>query len=699
MSNLVMIGTVPHEPLRLMGEAAKKAGSAATRLSRGDKFVEAGQGVAEQSAGRNITTSKNKIDVAISNNKRAINVMQVGGSIIEQASEIVNRAAKLARFASGNQVSDVDRKGYQTEFKGLMGQMESLGNFEYNGIKLFDGSRSGNTTISSNSGNNSVIYDLSSTSDFVSKGVSLNKNGVIAEASNFGITSAIGETHAEASVDIRGLKEVGSKLTVDNVVIEIVDANVVANNNGNNIQINAGSTASETFANILTALNGSDHETLSQFSYALEDKAVANLGSISNSSAATTFDATDKSMLKITANTTGSKFNDTWIAVANSKAIGSENAVEWTKFHSGYDKNTSGVSYAFEVDLSDKTANVSSNESFKINLGNGKEYEYIFVKNNDDAHKLAADKIAVQIGATLNESMINFANTVSGDTGDHLTTAEYIEKGNTGSLILTASLHSKYDTSYALDKDAYQFINNSTVKLSSYNGQTAVAGSSVAGGASKVLNGVSVGAGAGESNIMGFVSTKTVADLGTKTLTVYSGSTPTNDKALEINFDNSKAFAESGNVHTAATTTVDAYNTVTMGTSDLTDKAAFLEKLTNVLNKYEATGDAVFVLNDAKDGISLFDVSGATTTEFWVNGVEDTGTNIFTGIGGTINSGLVTTKSGIAGEATQVNIGTEQFDVVTIETGVTANTTANMKADEKNGMRVYLADQNNTMLV
>ncbi|MDH5796405.1 MAG: hypothetical protein OEY79_02565, partial [Anaplasmataceae bacterium] len=29
------------------------------------------------------------------------------------------------------------------------------------------------------------------------------------------------------------------------------------------------------------------------------------------------------------------------------------------------------------------------------------------------------------------------------------------------------------------------------------------------------------------------------------------------------------------------------------------------------------------------------------------------------------------------------------------ETGVTANTTANMKADEKNGMRVYLADQNN----
>lgn len=642
-----VISSKPYQQMSIMRDAINEASDASLKLSRGDRFTKSGEGIAELGAARNLDLNAKHLEVAISNNRRAINIIQVSNSIVSQASELAVRASKLAQFASGSQTSDADRIGYQQEFKSILSQMENIGNFEYNGIKLLDGSRSDTAKITSNTGNKVASYDFSSVNDFISTGAAI-KSAIIESGTSFDIVESVGSDYTKATIDMSEMLSADATMQIGDIKVEMIAAGAVTNSTDKILQVNVGADRASTYSNIINALQTSDIELLNHFVY----KAEAATGVVDNSSAfATTiggatagFTNGEDSMLVITATTAGSQYNDLEISTTN--ADGNKNLAA---FNSGHNANDESLSYVLKFDVSNTTGNVKVGESFKIEFDDSISREYVFVETDADIAALANKQTAVRIGSNYAESLQNFVDTVNSAFGDNYTTATMVNDGiGNATVTLNAAFNSESDSAYKLDVSKYRFINNTTIGATATRSaefksgiEAAPAGAFArtmtgyanAQGTGMKVVGMALGSGEAGSAFIHFENTKNVADLDTKTIVLKTGDAITDTTPftqLSIEFSNTTDVADS----TIDLTTADK-PTITMGTQDIVDNKDLLKKLANILNSYGNNGHLAFMADDEK--ITMLDSTVTTTSA--VSGATVAGiAGVLWGINGDQNS-------------------------------------------------------------
>ncbi len=136
---------------QLLGTNQKNLSRSMAAIAAGNRLVSASTDVAAMSVATGLQTQTSSLRVAASNIAQASSFLQVADGGLQQTSSILDRMQALSVQANSGALSDSARQGLNTEFQGLVDELNRIsGTTNFNGVNLLDGSLSNNSAITTN---------------------------------------------------------------------------------------------------------------------------------------------------------------------------------------------------------------------------------------------------------------------------------------------------------------------------------------------------------------------------------------------------------------------------------------------------------------------------------------------------------------------------------------------------------------------
>jgi flagellin len=212
-----------------ISKASNNASSAIARLSSGNRIVRASDDVAAMSAGTSLRTNVTTLKMALVNTSQGSSLLQVADGALSQVTDILQRQKAIAVQSGSGSLSDNERSFLNQEFTNLASEIDRIvENTNFNGVTLLDGSLS-------------EKVDVKDSSAVASK--------------------------ASASINFSILPADGDKMTINGVVLTILDTLTGAAATATAMEVQRGPTIQTTIDNLVTALNASTNTALSSVTY------------------------------------------------------------------------------------------------------------------------------------------------------------------------------------------------------------------------------------------------------------------------------------------------------------------------------------------------------------------------------------------------------------------------------------------------
>ncbi|MBY0356057.1 MAG: flagellin, partial [Rickettsiales bacterium] len=129
-----------------IGRASNAASSSISRLSSGNRIVQAKDDVAAVSAGTSLRTNVTTLRTALLNTSQGASLLQVADGALSQITDILQRQKAIAVQAGSGSLTDSERGFLNQEFQNLTQEIDRLvGQTNFNGVELLNGSLSETT--------------------------------------------------------------------------------------------------------------------------------------------------------------------------------------------------------------------------------------------------------------------------------------------------------------------------------------------------------------------------------------------------------------------------------------------------------------------------------------------------------------------------------------------------------------------------
>lgn len=259
MSDIISINGNANSALASLVQYTNNAANSISRLASGNKFVGAGEGVAERSVASALYSTLSAAKIAKHNSTQATSLLESSDSIMRGSYKILERQRELTMQAASDTMSDRERVALNIEYRSGFDQINSNANFELNSMKLLNGSYSGVSTLSTYQGEK-VVYDIDDISQIIPHG-SFGKNEVFAKGSRIESSDNMGKASASGKFDLTDIAA-GDVITINGDAFTAV-SNVTNNNN----QFLVGANVSDTVVNLAETLINSDMPEITKSSY------------------------------------------------------------------------------------------------------------------------------------------------------------------------------------------------------------------------------------------------------------------------------------------------------------------------------------------------------------------------------------------------------------------------------------------------
>lgn len=257
--------------------------NAIKRLASGQKFANIGEGVPERSISSSLSSSLSSLKMGKSNAAQALSILNAGHSIMEDSYNILNRQRELAMQAASDTMTDKERVALDIDYQNLIAQIKDNSAFEYNGMKLVDGTYSGETKLNTFQGER-LINVFDDISQFSATGT-IGENALIQPGSTIEATGNIGKTAASVTVSLGGIgQEGGGVLTINGKNIYILDDPNKFTDPNTQVFLDKSVANYDLVVrdDLVTLLNSSTIPELSQFHYHLTNSTFGDLVVTSN---------------------------------------------------------------------------------------------------------------------------------------------------------------------------------------------------------------------------------------------------------------------------------------------------------------------------------------------------------------------------------------------------------------------------------
>lgn len=137
-----------------IGIAARMSAASVSRLSSGNRIVQASDDVAALSTGTSLRTQVTTLRTALVNASQGNSLLQVADGALSQITEMLQRQKAIALQAGSGSLTDTDRAYLNQEFQALTAEINRLTqSTTFNGVSLLDGTLSDAVGATSNSTN------------------------------------------------------------------------------------------------------------------------------------------------------------------------------------------------------------------------------------------------------------------------------------------------------------------------------------------------------------------------------------------------------------------------------------------------------------------------------------------------------------------------------------------------------------------
>jgi flagellin len=131
-----------------IGKASSMASSSISRLSSGNRIVQAKDDVAAMSAGTSLRTNVTTLRMALINTSQGASLLQVADGALSQVTDILQRQKAIAVQAGSGSLTDSERGFLNQEFQNLTQEIDRLvGQTNFNGVELLNGKLSETTDV------------------------------------------------------------------------------------------------------------------------------------------------------------------------------------------------------------------------------------------------------------------------------------------------------------------------------------------------------------------------------------------------------------------------------------------------------------------------------------------------------------------------------------------------------------------------
>ncbi len=186
-----------------ISSASSLAQSSVSRLSSGNRIVQASDDVAALSIGTSLQTQVSALKQALTNASQGISLLQVADGALAQIQAILQQQKSIALQAGSGSLTDTDRGFLNQQFQALSSQINTLtSSTTFNGVGLIDGSLTQTVGVDTTStlatkGSTTLNFTtISATDDILINGVTLSAETTPGAAGAFQIGSDLATTVA-----------------------------------------------------------------------------------------------------------------------------------------------------------------------------------------------------------------------------------------------------------------------------------------------------------------------------------------------------------------------------------------------------------------------------------------------------------------------------------------------------------------------
>lgn len=123
-----------------IGRASDASSASISRLSSGNRIVQASDDVAALSVGTSLRTSVTTLKQAQTNTSQGTSLLQVADGALSEITDILQRQKAIAVQASGGSLTDTERSFLNQEFQNLTSELDRLAQeTNFNGVSLLNG--------------------------------------------------------------------------------------------------------------------------------------------------------------------------------------------------------------------------------------------------------------------------------------------------------------------------------------------------------------------------------------------------------------------------------------------------------------------------------------------------------------------------------------------------------------------------------
>ncbi len=157
MANSINTNIAAYYAQRNINYAATQSAASVSRLSSGNRIVQASDDVAGLAIGTSLATAVSTLRTALTNASQGVSLLQVADGGLAKIIEILTRQKSISVQATSGTLSDAERGYLNQEFQALASEIDRLTvSTKFNQVAVLDGSLSGSTAITNNALNNAV---------------------------------------------------------------------------------------------------------------------------------------------------------------------------------------------------------------------------------------------------------------------------------------------------------------------------------------------------------------------------------------------------------------------------------------------------------------------------------------------------------------------------------------------------------------
>ncbi len=181
---------------QLLGVNTRQLSNSFSALASGNRLTQASTDIAALSVATGLQSEVSTLRSAANNIAQASSFLQVADGGLQQTGAILDRLAALATQANSGALSDSARKGLNTEFQGLVQELDRIaGNTNFNNVNLLDGSLSNNSRITTETATGEQARGSLTFGGNINAGESVTLNGItLTEGVDFNAGGTVQET-------------------------------------------------------------------------------------------------------------------------------------------------------------------------------------------------------------------------------------------------------------------------------------------------------------------------------------------------------------------------------------------------------------------------------------------------------------------------------------------------------------------------